>query len=114
MSEVTTSRETGERTSYRNKTRAEFGKGTVTATDVREVASPDVPEPAPRFLTFKARTYCQDWTCPAPEGKTWVLLSENKKTRPLLKTGGISFQYYAGPVRAKAKGVFVKWGGAVG
>ncbi|MEV4065541.1 hypothetical protein [Nonomuraea dietziae] len=99
MSEVTTSRETGERTSYRHKTRAEFGKGTVTATDVREVASPDVPEPAPRFLTFKGRTYCQGWICPAPEGKTWVLLSENKKTRPLLQTGGIDL---ANPAALKA------------
>lgn len=89
MSEVFTSREPGERTSYRKKTHAEFGKATVTATDVRDVASPDVPDDPPRFLTFKGRTYCQGWICPTPEGKTWVLLSENEKTRPFLQSGGI-------------------------
>ncbi|MEV5557204.1 hypothetical protein AB0L44_26410 [Nonomuraea wenchangensis] len=95
MSEVFTSKETGERTSYRKKTRAQFGKGTVTATDVRDVASPDVPEPAPRFLTFRGRTYCQGWICPAPEGKTWVLLYENEKTRPFLQSGGIDLAHPA-------------------
>lgn len=99
MSEVITSRETGERISYRKKIRAEFGKGTVSATDARDVASPDVPQPAPRFLTFKGRTYCQGWICPAPEGKTWVLLSEDEKTRPYLKSSGIDL---ANPAALKA------------
>ncbi|MEV0996628.1 hypothetical protein [Nonomuraea sp. NPDC050202] len=89
MSEVTTRSEAGDRVSYRKKIRAEFGKGMVTATDIRDVPSPDFPEPAPRFLTFKGRTYCQGWICPAPEGKTWVLLSEKEKTRPFLESGGI-------------------------
>ncbi|WP_084962814.1 hypothetical protein [Thermoactinospora rubra] len=99
MSETTTSREAGETTSYRKKTRAEFGKGTVTATDVRDIAGPDVPQPAPRFLTFKGRTYCQGWLCPVPEGKTWVLLAEDQEIRPFLHSGGIDL---ADPAALKA------------
>ncbi|WP_052423313.1 hypothetical protein [Nonomuraea candida] len=89
MSEVTTWWEVGDKVSYRKKIRAEFGKGMVTATDIRDVPSTDVPEPAPRFLTFKGRRYCQGWICPAPEGKTWVLSSEKEKIRPFLESGGI-------------------------
>ncbi|MEU7741914.1 hypothetical protein [Nonomuraea sp. NPDC049158] len=89
MSEVFASRESGGRTSYRKKTQAEFGKAGVTGTDVRDVATPDTPDDPPRFLIFKGRTYCQGWICPAPEGKTWVLLSEDEKTRPFLQVGGI-------------------------
>ncbi|MGV9775852.1 hypothetical protein [Streptosporangium sp. NPDC003464] len=89
MAEVTTWWREGERNSFRQKTRAEFGKGTVTATDVRDVAGSNVPEPPARFLTFKGRTYCQGWICPAPEGKTWVLFYEDEETRPFLTAGGI-------------------------
>jgi hypothetical protein len=99
MSELTTWSEVGDRVSYRKKIRAEFGKGKVTATDIRDVAAPDVPENPPRFLTFKGRTYCQGWICPAPEGKTWVLLSKNEKTRPFLQSGGIDL---ADPAALKA------------
>ncbi|WP_086570668.1 hypothetical protein [Streptosporangium minutum] len=89
MSEVTTWRRDGEKNSFRKKTRAEFGKGTVTATDVRDVAGSDDPQPSMRFLTFTGRTYCQGWICPVPEGKTWVLFYEDEKTRPFLESGGI-------------------------
>ncbi|MEV4180565.1 hypothetical protein AB0J28_03860, partial [Streptosporangium canum] len=89
MSEVTTWGRDGEKNSFRKKTRAEFGKGTVTATDVRDVAGSDDPQPPERFLTFTGRTYCQGWICPAPEGETWVLFYEDEKTRPFLESGGI-------------------------
>ncbi|MEV4188150.1 hypothetical protein AB0J28_42615, partial [Streptosporangium canum] len=89
MSEVTTwGRDWGENRS-RRKVRAEFGKGTVTADDVRHVPRSDDPQPPVRFLTFTGRTYCQGWICPAPEGKTWVLFYEDEKTRPFLESGGI-------------------------
>ncbi|MCF6467619.1 hypothetical protein FAF44_04225 [Nonomuraea sp. MG754425] len=93
MSQITTWREAGGGASYRKKIRAELGKGTVTATDIREIAGPGVPQPAPRYLTFKGRTYCQGWICPVPEGKSWVLLSENEKTRPFLQSGGIDLAH---------------------
>ncbi len=90
MSEVTTNiREDGERTAFRKKIRAEFGKGTVAALDVLDVADDRVPKPAPRFITIDGRTFCQGWLCPAPEGKSWVVLSESKKIRPFLESGGI-------------------------
>ncbi|GIH96551.1 hypothetical protein Psi01_71810 [Planobispora siamensis] len=89
MSKVTTSRMGAEKHSSRSKTRTEFGKGTVTATDVRHIARSDEPQPPMRFLTFEGRTYCQGWICPAPEGKTWVLFHEDEKTRPFLNAGAI-------------------------
>lgn len=95
MSEFIMWREAGGGASYRKKIRAEFGKGTVTATDIREIAGPDDPQPAPRYLTFKGRTYCQGWICPAPEGKSWVLLSQNEKARPFLESGGIDLAHPA-------------------
>ncbi|MGR6924192.1 hypothetical protein ACU635_58850 [[Actinomadura] parvosata] len=95
MSQLFTSREPGETTSYRKKTRAEFGKGTVRATDVRERG----PSDPLRYLTFKGRLYCQGWICPAPKGKTWVLISENARTRPFLQSDGIDL---ASPETLKA------------
>lgn len=89
MSEVTTWGRDGEKNSSRRKTRTEFGKGTVTATDVRHIDRSDDSQPPVRFLTFTGRTYCQGWICPAPEGKTWVLFYEDEKTRPFLEPGGI-------------------------
>ncbi|MFI6798435.1 hypothetical protein [Streptosporangium canum] len=89
MSEVTTWGRDGEKNRSRRKIRAEFGKGTVTADDVRHVPRSDDPQPPVRFLTFTGRTYCQGWICPAPEGKTWVLFYEDEKTRPFLESGGI-------------------------
>ncbi|WP_449063640.1 hypothetical protein [Planomonospora algeriensis] len=90
MSEVTTWGRNREKHSRRAKTRVEFGKGSVTATDVRHLAEPGERRPPVRFLTFEGRTYCQGWICPAPEGKTWVLFYEDKEDRPFLESGEIN------------------------
>ncbi|MET8386223.1 hypothetical protein ABZV14_24800 [Streptosporangium canum] len=89
MSEVTTWGRDGGKNKSRQKTRAEFGKGTVTAIDFRDVPRSNASEPPVRFLRFKGRTYCQGWICPTPEGKTWVLFYEDEKSRPFLKSGEI-------------------------
>ncbi|WP_203872278.1 hypothetical protein [Planomonospora parontospora] len=93
MSEATTSwrleEKNAEKPISRRKIRVEFGRGTVTATDSRDVAGSDDPQPPARFLKFKGRTYCQGWICPTPEGKTWVLFYEDEKTRLFLESGGI-------------------------